>query len=68
MTRREIWITTPLLAFAILFGVYPKAVLDYITPSVQKTVTEMKAVTENIDRGGQKMKVHSRPTAEPRQP
>ena len=39
-----------LVALAILFGVYPRAVLDYITPSVQKTVVEMKAVTENIDQ------------------
>jgi NADH-quinone oxidoreductase subunit M len=50
MTRREIAIATPLLALAILFGVYPRAVLDYIIPSVQKTVVEMKAVTENIDQ------------------
>jgi NADH-quinone oxidoreductase subunit M len=48
MTRREIWIAAPLLAFAILFGVYPRAVLDYITPSVQKTVTEIRTVPEHI--------------------
>jgi hypothetical protein len=33
-----------------LFGVYPRIVLDYVTPSVQKTVAEMQAVTENADR------------------
>ena len=49
MSRREIAIAAPLVAFAILFGVYPKAVLDYIIPSVQKTVTEMKAVGEDVD-------------------
>jgi NADH-quinone oxidoreductase subunit M len=53
MTRREIWIAAPLLALAILFGVYPRAVLDYITPSVQKTVAEMKAVTETTDRAAE---------------
>jgi NADH-quinone oxidoreductase subunit M len=50
MTRREIWIAAPLLAFAILFGVYPRIVFDYITPSVQKTVTEMTGVAQTIDR------------------
>ena len=49
MSGREIAIAAPLVALAILFGVYPKAVLDYITPSVQKTVTEMKAVGEDVD-------------------
>ena len=49
MTGREIAIAAPLVALAILFGVYPRAVLDYITPSVQKTVTEMRAVAENVD-------------------
>jgi NADH-quinone oxidoreductase subunit M len=50
MTRREIAIAAPLVALAILFGVYPRAVLDYITPSVQKTVEEMKGVTIQADR------------------
>jgi NADH-quinone oxidoreductase subunit M len=49
MSGREIAIAAPLVALAILFGVYPKAVLDYIIPSVQKTVTEMKAVGEDVD-------------------
>jgi len=41
MTGREIAIAAPLLALAILFGVYPQALFSYIRPSVQKTVTEM---------------------------
>ncbi len=45
MTRREVAIAAPLLAFAVLFGVYPKALFDYITPSVQKTVTAMADYT-----------------------
>ena len=35
MTRREMAIAAPLLALAILFGVYPQAVFDYMTPSVE---------------------------------
>ena len=46
MTRREIAIAAPLLALAILFGVYPRAVLDYVEPSVAKTVTEV----DRLDR------------------
>jgi NADH-quinone oxidoreductase subunit M len=45
MSRREVAIAAPLLAFAIFFGVYPQALFNYITPSVQKTVTEMAAWT-----------------------
>ena len=45
MSRREVAIAAPLLAFAILFGVYPRALFDYITPSVRKTVAEMAAWT-----------------------
>jgi NADH-quinone oxidoreductase subunit M len=49
MTRREIAIATPLLAFAILFGVYPQAVLKYITPSVEKTTTDLTRWLKNSD-------------------
>ena len=40
---RELLIGTPLLAFAILFGVYPDAVLNYTTPSVNKMVDDLSA-------------------------
>jgi NADH-quinone oxidoreductase subunit M len=46
MTRREVAIAAPLLALAILFGVYPQALFNYITPSVQKTVVEMASWTQ----------------------
>ncbi len=49
MTRREVAIAAPLLAFAILFGVYPRALFDYMTPSVEKTVTEMRNWTAHAD-------------------
>ena len=41
MTRREICIAAPLLSFAILFGVYPQAVFNYMSPSVNKTVDDL---------------------------
>ncbi|MGW8256356.1 MAG: complex I subunit 4 family protein, partial [Thermoguttaceae bacterium] len=36
LTRRETAIAAPLLALAILLGVYPRALFDYMTPSVDK--------------------------------
>lgn len=41
MTRREVAIAAPLLAFAVLFGVHPRALLDYMTPSVNQTVEKL---------------------------
>lgn len=48
MTRREVAIAAPLVVFAVLFGVYPQALFDYMTPSVQKTVVELRDWTENV--------------------
>ncbi len=48
ITRREFWIATPLLALAILFGVYPQAVFNYMTPSVNRTVDNLSRwMTQN---------------------
>jgi NADH-quinone oxidoreductase subunit M len=41
ITFREFSIAAPLLAMAIVFGVYPQALLDYMQPSVDKTVVEL---------------------------
>jgi NADH-quinone oxidoreductase subunit M len=49
MSRREVAIAAPLLAFAIFFGVYPQALFDYITPTVNKTVAEMAHWTSNVN-------------------
>ncbi|MFV2068216.1 MAG: NuoM family protein, partial [Pirellulales bacterium] len=46
MNVREISIAAPLVALAILLGVYPRTVLRYTTPSVDKTVEELAAWTE----------------------
>jgi NADH-quinone oxidoreductase subunit M len=51
ITNRELAIASPLLAFAILFGVYPQAVFNYMSPSVNKTVDDMKAwQLKNMER------------------
>jgi len=41
MTGRELAIAAPLLALAIAFGVYPQAIFNYMTPSVDKTVVDL---------------------------
>jgi NADH-quinone oxidoreductase subunit M len=46
MTVREFSIAAPLLALAILFGVYPRALLDYMQPSVDETVVSLAEWTQ----------------------
>ena len=48
MTRREVAIAAPLLALAIVLGVYPSGLLDYMTPSVNKTVDDLARWTERV--------------------
>ena len=43
MTQRELAIAAPLLAFAVVLGVYPKVVFNYMTPSVNKVVDDLGA-------------------------
>jgi NADH-quinone oxidoreductase subunit M len=41
---REILAVAPLLALIVFVGVYPKPVLDLITPSVQSTMSQVHEV------------------------
>ena len=45
ITPRELAIAAPLVALAILLGVYPKVVFNYVTPSVEKQVDDLAAWT-----------------------
>jgi NADH-quinone oxidoreductase subunit M len=38
LTRREAWVIVPVIGLIIALGIYPKPVLDVITPSVTQTV------------------------------
>ncbi|MCO6044202.1 NADH-quinone oxidoreductase subunit M [Aeoliella sp. ICT_H6.2] len=49
ITPREMWIAAPLLALAILFGVYPRAILDYMEPSVSLTADRLASKTSDFD-------------------
>ena len=42
ITQRECAIAASLLVFAVLLGVYPKAVFNYMEPSVSKTVDDLR--------------------------
>ena len=48
ITPREIAIAAPLLAFAILFGVYPQALLSYITPTVNQQALTLATWTKDV--------------------
>jgi NADH-quinone oxidoreductase subunit M len=40
LSGREAWALAPLLALVIFLGIYPKPVLDVITPAVQRTMQD----------------------------
>jgi len=48
MSRREIAIAVPLLVLAVVFGVYPKAVLNYMSPSVNQLVDDLGTWTKDV--------------------
>jgi NADH-quinone oxidoreductase subunit M len=43
LTRREAWAVGPVLALIVVLGIYPKPVLDIITPAVTATMTDVGA-------------------------
>ncbi|MEN6449246.1 MAG: NADH-quinone oxidoreductase subunit M, partial [Thermoguttaceae bacterium] len=51
MTRREIAIAAPLVALALLFGVYPQAVFKYTEPTIGKEVVQNLADWAKSDAG-----------------
>ncbi|NLY01610.1 MAG: NADH-quinone oxidoreductase subunit M [Rhodopirellula sp.] len=48
MTAREFAIASPLLAFAIVLGVYPQALFSYMAPSVNRTVDDLAVWMEEV--------------------
>jgi NADH-quinone oxidoreductase subunit M len=64
ITSREIAIAAPLVVFAILFGVYPQSVFNYMEPSVTQSVEQLSAWTHEVyDRGAAATGVASSPSA-----
>jgi NADH-quinone oxidoreductase subunit M len=48
MTGRELAIAAPLVFFAILFGVAPQLIFNYVTPSVNRQVETLAAWTREV--------------------
>lgn len=48
MTRRELAIATPLVFLAILFGVAPQLLFNYVTPTVNRQVQTLAAWTREV--------------------
>jgi NADH-quinone oxidoreductase subunit M len=45
MNKREISIAVPLVVMAVVLGVYPRALLDYTSPTIDRTVNGLAAWT-----------------------
>ena len=56
MTGREFAIGAPILALAIVFGVYPQALFAYMTPTIDQTVDDLAAWTEDVKQKRDKEK------------
>jgi NADH-quinone oxidoreductase subunit M len=48
ITTREIAIAAPLCVMAVILGVYPQAVFNYMSPSIQQEVAQLTEWTEQI--------------------
>jgi NADH-quinone oxidoreductase subunit M len=61
MTGRELAIAAPLLALAVILGVYPQAVFRYMTPSVDRTVDDLAAWTRAVEESPSRSVTQSEP-------
>jgi NADH:ubiquinone oxidoreductase subunit 4 (chain M) len=48
MTRRELAIAAPLVFLAVLFGVYPQSLFDYVSPTVNRQVESLAEWTRTV--------------------
>jgi NADH-quinone oxidoreductase subunit M len=64
MSRREIAIAVPLVALAIVLGVYPRALLDYTTPTINKMVDDLAATTQKTEPAAPPSMLSAAPTTD----
>ena len=57
ITARELAIGTPLVFLAIVFGVAPQTLFQYVTPSVNQQVETLADWTRDVHDGARKMMV-----------
>jgi len=53
ITTREVAIAAPLLALAILLGVYPRALFSYMTPTIDNQAQTLAVWTKDVKEAGQ---------------
>jgi NADH-quinone oxidoreductase subunit M len=52
LSRREIAVLAPLVALILVLGIYPKPVLDVLTPSVGATLSDVGVADPVTAQGG----------------
>lgn len=57
ITSRELSIATPLVFLAIVFGVAPQTLFQYVAPSVNRQVATLAEWTRDVHDGARKMVV-----------
>jgi hypothetical protein len=65
ITPRELAIATPLVFFAILFGVAPQILFNYVTPTVNRQVETLADWTRRVHDGPADGRVHNGPAGLP---
>ena len=65
ITPRELAIATPLVFFAILFGVAPQILFNYVTPTVNRQVETLADWTRRVHDGRADNRVHNGPAGLP---
>ena len=49
ISMRELCIAVPLMILAVVFGIYPRSILDYMQPSVDRQVDQLAVWTQEHD-------------------
>jgi hypothetical protein len=52
LSSRELWVMAPVLTLVVALGIYPKPLLDVITPSVNRTLQQVHRTDPVPTRGG----------------
>ncbi len=50
ITLRELLIAAPLMALAVVFGIYPQALFNYMQPSIDQQVEQLAVWTQEYDK------------------
>jgi NADH-quinone oxidoreductase subunit M len=65
MTRRELAIAVPLVVLAIVFGIAPQVIFNYVTPTVNKQVATLADWTREVHDGNAAVQVAAGAVVQP---